>query len=140
MPESSEKEQQRYQLTVTDTQAQTLADACELLARLHMGQLAVVGDLLLWQRKDTENVNHLKEELRALEPLATGLEPNASWGIMSPEIHDRARVAWEIYQVVRNRLAWDRHPEGGSGVAFDAPMKASKEEEMPRMERREEDS
>lgn len=36
-----------------------------------------------------------------------------------------ADTAWEIYEVVRYRMAWTEHPEGGSTVNFGTPMSFS---------------
>ena len=42
-------------------------------------------------------------------------------------INDSFRVAWDLQQVIRYRLAWDRNPEGGIQVIFDEPLKSSQE-------------
>jgi len=45
----------------------------------------------------------------------------------SEKIHDVFRIAWDLQQVIRHRLAWDRNPKGGIQVSFDDPLKSSRE-------------
>jgi len=54
-----------------------------------------------------------------------GMPFNASLGICGPDTPERAKIAYDIQQVVRHRLAWDREPKGGYTVDFDKPMQCS---------------
>lgn len=123
--------QQTYQLTITAEQAHVIQKALELFSRVHMGQLDPVAYILCSYRQ----IRELREEdlglihrfLRSVEPTATGLDPGGYWGIFSGKVQDTARVAWDLQQVVRHRLAWDREPRGGIYVDFDPPMRSSSE-------------
>jgi hypothetical protein len=42
-------------------------------------------------------------------------------------LEEEYKVNYDIYQVIRNHLAWKRKPEGGVHVDFDKPLKYSKE-------------
>jgi len=66
-----------------------------------------------------------------------GIHSSGSYGIHSLEVHDNARVAYDIQQVLRNWLAWKRHKSGSfggiMGVSYDKPYQTSKLE-LPKIE------
>jgi len=120
----------RYRLEIDEEQARTLSRACELLSRVHSGQLDEVANVLLTAGGLANGSPHavadivgLREGLRTLGPLVTGMPANANPGIRSPGISDEARTAYDLHQVLRHRLAWDAHPEGGCAVSFDKPSR-----------------
>jgi len=125
----------KYRLTFNEEQADLLVRALDAYSRLCVGQFntavesAWMHKILEVDRKDVEyHCNQLKR-------IFTGINsPGASYGIYSKEIPDGARIAWDIQQVVRNRLAWDRNPQGGITVNFDTPMQAS-EQPLPVIEK-----
>lgn len=41
---------------------------------------------------------------------------------------DKAALAWELYTVIRHRIAWTNNPEGGYGCHFDKPISFSGKE------------
>lgn len=115
-----------------------MVDALDLFSRVHVGQLDAAYWALLGNDNSQEQIVGLKY-LRTLlvnkvNCLVTGMHPNASWGISSPEISDRARIAFDLKQVVRHRLAWDANSEGGIAVSFDRPMRTSFEEDLAHIE------
>lgn len=112
-----------WKLTVTENQAAILSRACELYARLYMGQLKEV----VWEI--TEQFDDRDKYLEAcrLVDEASRLVQNGL-GIRNQGVPDQSRVAWDIYQVVRQALAYARRPEGDSWcVDFDTPLKSSAE-------------
>lgn len=112
-------------LVLTFPQAAIVEQAAEIYARIHMGQLDCIACASLVD--DCSNMSKLSNALRDLQPLATGLGKNMYFGIESKRVPERARMAWDIYQVVRHRLAWDMYPKGGTGVCFDEPYQVAKE-------------
>lgn len=122
-----------YTLTLTARQAAEISRACEVLARLQMGQIDMA--------------------LREL-PLASYLDYDAQRmieSILQPLYDDGGKrhdsIAWDLYQVVRHRLAWDRAIERGEigpgerrrwpemmGVCYDEPMQRGSEP-LARIER-----
>lgn len=116
-----------YQLFITESQAQVLVDALDLYSRIGSGQLEEVSHIL----RLNPGIQH--EKVAAVEGLAK--EAANCWmgraggrhGISSEKIHDVFRVAWDLQQVIRHRLAWDRNPKGGIQVNFDEPLKSSRE-------------
>lgn len=116
-----------YQLSLTEKQAQVIINALDLYSRIGMGQLEEIAHIL----RSSPNAN--PDKILAVEALAR--EAADCWmghvggynGISSDKVHDVFRIAWDLQQVIRYRLAWDRHPEGGIQVVFDEPLKSSKE-------------
>jgi len=120
-----------YHLAMTERQAQVLVNALDLYSRIGMGQLAEVAHVL--RMNVIGNPSGTVEALDSVERLTR--EAASRWmggsggyyGIASEKISDVFRVAWDLQQVIRYRLAWDRKPEGGIQVHFDDPMKTSEE-------------
>ena len=117
----------KYQLTVNETQAKVLIDACDLLARIGMGQLeAVMNHLHAVPKRDTgfstnalsplgmilAFLNKAKKEL--------GHSPQASYSIGNPDTPDHSKIAYDLLAVLKqaearaeNRPAynvWHRDP------------------------------
>lgn len=103
-----------YELTITGKQAETLQRACELYERLHAGQWFALEDILPFK----EGV-HPTEFERAMKEY---IEPLIDTDKLFFE-----RVSGDLMSVIRHRLSWDREPQGGSTVAFQAPMQLGSE-------------
>jgi hypothetical protein len=108
----------RYCLEVNESQAQIISSSCELLARIGAGQFANVG-YYLPKLDDNERrlvISHL-DKMRHICDITSDLDQNPA-----------TCVAWDIYQVVRHRLAWDSNPKGNPmNVSFDEPLHMSSE-------------
>lgn len=110
--------QHTYTLHINETQLATISNACEVLARLGMGQFRDALECLPLREfapdgwhEDMEGIAHiLKKHMKQ------------TYGAYSAS-SDTSKTAWDLYQVARNRLAWDENPNGGFGVSFDQPMK-----------------
>lgn len=135
----SEGEDAKYTLTINGEQAKTLMAALELYSRMLMGQVHYLGETGRYGTghlpktmpfdKDEDgkprpvDEKQLEAALRWLNVVVTGSPGHGSWGITSEAVDDRARVAYDMQQVIRHFLAFERKPEGGIQVDFDAPMK-----------------
>lgn len=115
----------KYRLDLTDEQAKTTSYALELYSRLRMGQWAELIDLCL-DFKDDDYAHKkfdvlIPELMRLRKEVYPELSPNwgHSYGVGKFEDAD---LAWEIHEVLRNKIAWTEHPEGGNGVDFGKPM------------------
>lgn len=120
----------RYALSLTATQAGLLVRALDLFSRIGMGQLGDVAQYAAPGGLNATAYRHLKDELIRLERLVSPDGTSAChYSISSPEIDDANRVAWDMQQVIRHRLAWDGLAEGDtpSGVSFYEPMRYSAE-------------
>lgn len=125
-----------YTLHLTEKQAAEISHACEILARLRMGQIDMaLRELPLDKPMEYEQEQYVSNYLRSL------YRP------------DRIRIddaAWDLYQVIRHRLAWDRAYSKGiikpgdprkwpemMGVMYDEPMQMG-DEPMAKIESAEE--
>lgn len=125
--------QRRYVIEVSAAQVCQLRDACELLARCRMGQInAAIQEVLDADGRAVVPYDVARQAELAVK-MAVGLEPNQSWGVGH---HDSADQAFELYQTLRYRLAWDyaqahglTHPDGSRnwttmmGVDYDEPTR-----------------
>jgi preprotein translocase subunit Sec63 len=131
LQETPVEESFQYRLTLTENQAQTIVKALDLYAHIGMGQLGEVSRILRDNRgtKDIDTfcgVSSLIEEAASLWTGGKGYY----YGISSEKVNDTFRVAWDLQQVIRHQLTWDRHPEGGFQVYFDKPKKTSIKEPL----------
>ncbi len=117
----------KYLLEIDSEQAQIISKACELYARLHLGQLRVLVEEFIG-RMDCEKFWQLRDGMKSLEYLITGFPNNSYQSIVSPSLSDCAKTAWDIYQVVRHKIVWTEHPEPKNGfrnVNYDEPLQTS---------------
>ena len=104
----------------TTEQVICIKDACDLFARINASQFE---DLRYQSFSsvgiDIDRFNNIgKRWKRAM----FGLESNASLGVNNPHADSNMTVAWDIVEVLRNRVSWDANPDGGHTVNFDSPM------------------
>lgn len=117
-----------YTLAITEEQARVLVNACDFFSRIGIGQLDRVLDEFRFSKDvSPEKLDEARKFIDHAKFLLTGFPPNASHGIRSPQVKDIYRVAYDLQQVIRHRLAWDAKPEGGIGVHFDEPWRSSNE-------------
>lgn len=132
-----------YTLTITESQARVISVACEILARLGLGQFRDALDHLP-QREDIDwSIWHDDMEIignllsRHMLGGVDGWRSNL--GIHHQDVSEQSRIAWDLHQVVRHRLAWDRaiaygHTDGTTrnwdemiSVYYDDPSHVSDE-------------
>lgn len=98
-----------YTLTLTEAQAQTLSIACEVLARLGMGQYKDALDNL--PQRDGIDWDAWHDDMRGIGYILSKHMPGIDGYISHIGIRKAAqesRLAWDLHQVIRHRLAWDR--------------------------------
>ena len=137
-----------YTIAVTAEQARIISDACELLARLGTGQWPEFIDympepLAFHGRHDAVEALRpvMADLLRQYSPAGAYIDGYQSHlGIFNELAARGAREAWDLHQVIRHRLAWDRAiaegrtdgttrnwADGMMGVDYDEPMHAGSE-------------
>ena len=131
-----------YTLTLTREQAQLLSQACETVARLGIGQWR---DALEWLPTTEYMAHGWHQDMDAIGAILSKYTKDnvdgwrCSLSVRSDKVHEQAKIAWDLYQVIRYRLSWDRAIEQGivkpgeprkwpemMGVNYDDPMKTSK--------------
>jgi len=110
-----------YTLTINKKQAEVLIAALDLYTRIGIGQFEEIvnvydraAKLPLVIRDGMRNGFDFVKQL-------VGHPTNGSYGIHHQDVDDDFRVSYDVKQVIRNRLAWDRAPKGGMQVDFDEP-------------------
>lgn len=138
--------ERRYTLTITEAQAHVIRDACELLARLGLGQwpeflLHMPGQVPMQQYHAIDRLlpemAHLLSEHGPQNPIINGW--NSHLGIGNRHVPEDAHTAFDLYAVIRHRLALDEAKDKGwvddqgrldpkvFGVQYDTPMHYGKE-------------
>lgn len=133
-----------YTLTVTRQQALTLQVACEVLARLGLGQFRDALDHLPTREFRPEGWHEDMDAIGAIlsKHIIQGVDGwRHSLGISNDKAGDTAnKDAWDLHCVIRHRLSWDAAIERGDikpgeprkwpemmGVSYDEPMRHGKE-------------
>lgn len=116
----------KVRIEITKEQAKVISQACELMARLHMGQVDEIIDLQAHKRLNVIGLHRmLKEVKQALFPELKA--PNAYHSLTSKEIPDAARIAYDIHQVIRRHLAGERPKNSFPYIVYDDPLKTGNE-------------
>lgn len=108
-----------YQINLNEEHMQSLILACETLLRVSMAQFNYAIDMGFNVPDD-----RMEEVRKACDILkeACGLSPSQNYSAHSSQVKESAKVAHDIYEVLRHRLSWDRKPQGGFGVYYDTPF------------------
>ena len=115
-----------YTIQVTEEQVATLSMACEITARLGIGQIDMAFDELPMREPvrwdDWHSImDDIRRQLR--------VHCDANMGIRRAK--DRHKEAWDLHAVFRHRLSWDRLADQGKDkpdfytVNYDKPDKTS---------------
>ena len=121
----------KFVLELSELQAEVLIKALDLYSRIGIGQIGEVHNILTLEphiKSPSENTYQgIKNALDFVKRELFGFEAGASFAMHAPQVPDKFKVAWDLQQVIRHKLAWTANPAGGVGVSFQEPMKSSKE-------------
>jgi len=124
-----------YNLKINKKQAEVINKALDLYSRIGTGQV----NEILWHpsvaKKIRENqMNHkiVAQLFDDIKKIIWGYAPNELGGINMAEETDK--IAYDLHQVIRHKLAWEENPEGDITVNFRKPMRYS-DENLANMER-----
>ncbi len=118
----------QFTLTVNVNQAAVLIRALDFFSRIGIGQIEEVENMLrLEPHVLPGNGDAARAFLDAVKKQLMGLDANQSWGIFHATVPDHYKEAWDLQQVIRHKLSWTLHPEGGIGISFDEPLKSGSE-------------
>jgi hypothetical protein len=133
-----------YQLTVSETQAKAIEAACDLMARIMIGQSAEIVRHLPLDKAHKVYTWDMGRAIEAITKPPCNLEMNASYGVGYSE---KADMLIDLVEVLRHKLAWDHAraenlltPDGRrdhatmGGVCYDAPMQWAKRHPLARIE------
>lgn len=114
-----------YAIHLNAAQAQAISTACEVLARLGIGQIEDALHHL--PPRDGGPNEGWADDVQAVRSLMKKHMGQVT-GFRMGKSADLANTAWDLHQVVRHRLAWDRNPAGNTcSVSFDPPIKSGPE-------------
>lgn len=127
---------EKYVLTLNREQAEIVSHACDLLSRLHIGQFQELKWELLNMNYDAgvgaefiankwEKVMQALDELRVLAYPGYIKNPNYDSVIGNIPVADNG---YNVHQVLRYKMAYHDHPEGGDTVDFHKPIQLGKAE------------
>ena len=117
-----------YMLTITERQAQVISTAVEILARLGMGQWRDGIEHMPLKR----DYNTWYQDLAAIGSILRKhmIDNVDGWtrthGIHSDAVTEHSRMAWDIHQAIRHRLAWDKAVKEGIVQSIDSPREWTK--------------
>jgi hypothetical protein len=124
-----------YTLTINKEQARIICEALEVYSRLKHGQIHELRELFRdrWCAPNSPfnwSTEPLLDGLKAL--IFPELVKNSYHGVGS-KVYPESTVAWDIMQVLRHKLAWDRLKAEGKdkpehyGVQYNPPMRFGSE-------------
>lgn len=114
----------RLTLEISEKQADILVKALDTFGRIGMAQYknAITDNLSKFDYSMEDIIILCNKIKRVIYP---ELDSNAYYGIA--QLEDKYKIAFEMYQTVRQKLSYYRNPEGGFSVNFDNPFKISEE-------------
>ena len=117
------KDKEVYILRLTREQENIIERACELFARLCIGQFNQIPYFLMDNRIRVDDWCRRRDDAtEALRLAACIIFGRNQYGDPDCQKTDDHMRAWEVYEVLRYHRCWNDNPEGGWGVCFDKPM------------------
>lgn len=116
------------ELTFDQADGSLLQSALDLYLRLHMGQFKEAASILRYQANtDCQAVIGAAERVLAwAKSVVTPLRGGSYYSLHGPDTAEAGKVAGDLNQVLRHRLAHDANPNGGWQVDFDVPLPAAR--------------
>ena len=106
-----------YTLKVSKKQAEVISRACDVYARLLMGQMDEAFDCIpLKKDVDYTRLWEIKRSLQVMLPeiLIHDIDGfSSSLGVCSPELDENSNIAVDIHQVIRYELSMEKALEDG---------------------------
>lgn len=123
-PREETPSNERVTLTLTRNQALIVEQACELLARLHIGQFNTVTEMLLDIRRGMADYCLRRDMANDLLKMAAiTIFGKGAYG--QPDVKEKSvehERAWLVYTTLRHARSWHDNPAGGFTVNYDEPM------------------
>lgn len=121
------------QLEMNANQASIIIKALDLYSRLGIGQIDEIKTTMdvTFRRRDPLNNAEVDSHLTALKELYfPELRGKSYYGIFCGKAPEKSKIAWDLIQVIRYAMAWERSPSGGFTVDFGEPIKSSLKEDL----------
>ena len=128
----------KINIKVSPTQANIIQEALDLYSRILVGQLGEIAWVLRKNNKVELNSKEMEMIDQYLEVIKRcfypELDSGSHYGIFCDKTPETSKISWDLIQVIRNKMAWHDHPDGGTTVNFGEPLKSSKVEELCNVE------
>ena len=135
MKKEKKKPDEKVTLTVTRDQALVLERACEVLARLQIGQFEMIPLVAMLGYENDGYLERREDARDALKLAACLIFGRNLYGQPNCSKNDEFNRAWMLYEVLRYTRAWHDNPDGDhTGVCYDKPMQWISGEAMPKCE------
>lgn len=119
-----------YSITLNEKQCEIVMSALDMYFRVAMGQLGVIQYHVTPEKNHKIERNVVDGSINHLKSVLFGFDyPGLNYSICSNELPDQYRIAADIHDVIRHRLAVDNLEPGkkGFGVAYDDVWKKGQE-------------
>lgn len=127
----------KYQIELTERQLQDLNCACDLMSRIRCGQMRTALQGIIeeaYERNDHKEMddawwwmrNEVEKLLDRLKQIGWKMPHNGDYGVHYDEQADRL---YDMHQVIRNVLYWERHNGEKTYISVDGdtPMQFGNE-------------
>lgn len=122
----------RYTIEVNESQLYALMNAIENESRIMLGQFDVLKDICYRHNGPKISWDEMRDvEWQLKQMFYPELSLNAYHGIHSDQIPNRARTLFDLYQVMRNVVAWNHSLVRQWTVNFDDPYVTDNENPLP---------
>lgn len=135
------KQDKTYTLEVSQNQLQQISLACELVARLGLGQISDIQKHLPFKKENVDWSKYHDALHEFMKEIGSELCHDGNLGIHNSDVTESTKILFDIHGVARNQLSWDRAIESGVvesresprdwskmiGVHYDDPMKYGNE-------------
>lgn len=121
-------------LEINEEYINLLISILDFYSRIVIGQFAEILYSCIFGWDSSIVLNIKREKIQKILNSIKHKLSIGSFGIYSKEVSEEAKIAYDIQQVIRYRLAWDNNPKGGITVNFDEPMRCSNID-FPKIER-----
>lgn len=123
-------------ITLSDKQADVLAKALDLYARVMVGQLEIVEEVLRFSHGDLDRDRLFQARglLDSAKTLLWGFSPGASYGIHNNRAPDAARQAYDIMRAIQSCIARTRAAQSSGVLKGEPPRQTSLEEKIPEVQ------
>lgn len=120
-------------MELSPKQTEVVMKSLDLYSRILAGQFYEVANLFKPFNSMNSEVRELSNKFKELllPDLVREFGNSAYLGIYSKDIGENAKIAYDIIQVARFTLAWNKNTFGGITVDFNTPLQASDTEDLP---------
>lgn len=119
--------EKRYQIELTEQQLRDLNYACDIVSRLRCGQMRTACQDIIeeaYERNDHKEIDdawfdmrhRIEQLLDEIKSIGWKMPSNADYGVKYDDMADRL---YDMHQVIRNALYWEKHAGETTHISVD---------------------